>query len=266
MADTVFSAKIDEDVKAKFEAGAQATGTSQKEFFSRLVTFYETAQARESVSQVKEIEQLRHHLARVEEIYIGLVKGGQDQQEADANRINLAENDAMRTKAHVTELTEKLDSVIEQAKTGMDAVRAEAALIRETASKDVQDMKDALIRTQEAQQQSARLATLAEESATTAKVRCTELEGAAARAEGYRQDAELAKTELAQLRANTEREIANMRDVMAKMAERAEIEQEKAVLTVQRESMNEIGRLREELAQAREELSGVKAALEIATR
>jgi hypothetical protein len=46
LGDTVFSAKIDEGLKAKFEDMAQSAGTTQKDFFGRLISAYETARKR----------------------------------------------------------------------------------------------------------------------------------------------------------------------------------------------------------------------------
>ena len=61
-----------------------------KDFLAQMVTSYETNQTRESIGQVKELETLRHHLARVEEIYIGLVKIGQSPRVSGAQSAKLA--------------------------------------------------------------------------------------------------------------------------------------------------------------------------------
>jgi colicin import membrane protein len=265
MPDTVFSAKIDENVKARFEAGAQAAGTSQKEFFGRLVAFYETAQSRESLPQVKEIEQLRHHLARIEEIFVGLVKSSQDRQEADAGRIMASEDEAVRAKATVAELTERLASVIEQSGTEVDAVRSEAARVKEAAAREVQDARDSVARARESQQQSAKLAALAEEAAASAKARADDLEGLAGQAERYKQESEQARKELQVMAtrlddadAALKAQAAKADDDLQRAVERADVEKERAVLAAQRESITEIGALREALARTREENAELK--------
>ncbi len=56
-------------------------------------------------------------------------------------------------------------------------------------------------------------------------------------------------------------QVARMEDVLQRAAERAELEKEKAVLSTRSEAMAEIGRLREALAQAREEKAALKCRL-----
>ena len=56
-----------------------------------------------------------------------------------------------------------------------------------------------------------------------------------------------------------ERKDAQVQEALSRVAERADIDKERAVLAAQREAMDEIGRLREALALAREE----RAALEV---
>jgi len=179
MADTVFSTKVDETVKARFEGMAQAAGTTQKEFFSRLVAAHEAAQMRESTDNVKEMEQLRYHLARVEEIYLSLVRAARDQEEADADRVSRAEEEVKRAKVSALDSKEQADKAVREAGEELEAVRVEAALIREKSEKEVREMREALDRALESREQAAKLAALAEEAAAMAKTKATEMEALA---------------------------------------------------------------------------------------
>lgn len=87
-ADATFSVRIDSETKDKLADLVEQSGLTAKDFLSRLVTSYETSRAREAVAESKELENLRHHLDRVEEIYISIVKAAQDHREADAARID----------------------------------------------------------------------------------------------------------------------------------------------------------------------------------
>ncbi|WP_006522756.1 hypothetical protein [Desulfoscipio gibsoniae] len=98
-ADATFSVRVDIETKDKLAELVEQSRLTAKEFLSRLVTTYETTLARESMAESKELENLRHHLARIEEIYISIVKGAQDRQEADAIRIKQALDDAQQAKA-----------------------------------------------------------------------------------------------------------------------------------------------------------------------
>jgi chromosome segregation ATPase len=226
---------------------------------------------------VKEIEQLSHHLARVQEIFIGLVKESQNRQEADANMIARTEEEATRFKALAMDAQEQRQDITEQAGAQVEAAQADAALARETAAKEVRDAKEALVRARDAQEQSAKLAVLAEEAVAAAKAKAADLENLAEQAGQYKQEADQVRRESEDLTRRLEQaqeslrniqaeaktalsaQVAKMDDALQRAADRAEVEKEKAVLAAQREGMNETGVLREALAKAREE----KAALEV---
>ncbi|MCW2279506.1 hypothetical protein [Heliophilum fasciatum] len=73
MADVVFSTKVDESVKARFDA-LVPTNMTQKDFFQQLVTSFELAKVRETMPEQKQLDQLRYHVNRIEEIYIAYIK------------------------------------------------------------------------------------------------------------------------------------------------------------------------------------------------
>lgn len=239
MSDTVWSAKTDQDTKDRLRALAAGSGLTDKDFLVRMTDVYEASQARESMSieQAKDLRDLQHHLDRILEVYIHLTKTGQDRENAAATRVKELEDEIQATKAAVVD-----------AGTQVQAAKMEAAQVREAAEKDVRDIRDVLAQAREAQQQSAKLAVLAEEAAASAKARCAELEDLANQADEYRRDGERAREET-----------AKAKEAMLRANELAGIEREKAVLVAERKAMNEIGKLREDLAQAREE----KAALEV---
>lgn len=267
-----YSAKMNSETRDELKALIEESQLDAREFMARMVGIYKAGQTQTNLGHVKEIEALHHHVARIEEIYVNLVKDAADQKEADGIALRQATEEIARIKAAALDAQNEATARVEAAQTEATQVRQQAETdiqaMRgnvETAHKDVADIREALAQARDAQQQSARLAVLAEEAASAAKARSAELEALAARAEEYRQVAELARVEAAQAYAKAEKDIAEIRDSMAKAAERAEIEREKAVLFAQRESMNEIGKLREALAQTREELAQAKAALEIAS-
>lgn len=265
-----FSAKIDAEIKEKLNNMAEQSGMTMKDFLSRLVGSYETAQERESMGQVKEIENLRHHLARVEEIYVSIVKAAKDRQESDAERIAKAEAEAQMVKAEALDREKQAAMAIDSANERVHQADAEAALVREQANQEIAQLKEIVEREKEAREQSARLAALAEQAAAAAKTKAEQLADQASKADQYQkekeelekqldQTKELLKQTQVQAKNNLDREITQSKDLLERTKERAEVEKEKAVLLAQREFMEEIGRLRESHAQCREE----KAALEI---
>lgn len=295
MSDNNFSTKIDPEVKGKLLELIEQSNLTQKDFMTRLVQCYETSQARESLGQVKELDQLRHHVSRIEEIYISFVKGAQDRQEADAARIAQAEAEAQAAKAEAREREKMAAAAIDSANERVQQVEGQAALVREQADRELNEMREALAREMEAREQSARLATLAEQAASAAQIRAVELEEQAGKAVRYREErdelSQKCKTldekvnqlqalmDKVRTEAQKELEIQAQRfkeiidrlkeqhsDDLIRASERAEVEKEKAVLSAQKEFMQEISRLRELLAQCREEKAQLETQLAIMQR
>jgi len=271
------TAKIDPETRDKLAAMAEVAGMTAKDFIAHLVASYEANQARESVAETKEMGVLRHHLSRIEEIYISMVKSSKDRQDADAIRISQAEDDAIQAKAAVLEAKAEAERIVQDAREEIEKIKAEAALARENAQKEIQEAQEELERAREAQEQAARLAALADKAAAAAEQRAAQLESLAGQAEEYRQEAaqyrqerdELARRlkqleeELSRAREEAktalDAQIAKNEDALQRALERADVEKEKALLAVRREYMDEIGKLREAIATLREE----KADLEV---
>lgn len=271
MADPTFSSRISAETKDKLEGLIKDSGISNKEFMDRLVANYETNLSRESMAHVKELESLRHHLARVEEIYISIVKSAKDRQEADNKRITEAEEAAQHSKAQVLDIQTQATQDIENAEEQIKTAEAEATLIRETAQKETQSMREALNRAEESREQSARLAALAEKTATEAESKANKLQEQAEQSVQYRQELEQIRRERDQLESDLAKakeelqEEINLRDATAKSVreefegklkqalERAEFEKNKAVLEVQRKALEEMRELQDGLAKCREE-------------
>lgn len=288
MGATDFSSKMDPDVKERLLSHIEQSKMTNKDFMSRLVECYEANQARESLGQVKELEQLSHHLSRVQEIYISMVKATQDRQEADAARISKAETNAQAAKAEAHEREKMAAEAIDSANERVQQAEGRAALIREQADKELSEMKDSLAREKEAREQSARLASLAEQAASAAQEKAEALEEQAKKAEQFRQErdefaqnnktlenkvdqlqAQLEQTRMeaqkeldvqaGRVKEQIERLYEQHRDAMTRALEKAEVEKDKAVLLIQREFMKDIAGLRESLAQCREEKAKLEA-------
>jgi hypothetical protein len=84
------------------------------------------------------------------------------------------EEEATRFKALAMDAQEQRQDITEQAGAQVEAAQADAALARETAAKEVQEAKEALARARDAQEQSAKLAALAEEAAAAAKAKAAD--------------------------------------------------------------------------------------------
>lgn len=268
MSDVVWSAKADPELRDRLQTLVEGSGLTNKDFLARLVASYEATQGKEGMApaEQQEIQDLEYHLERIKQTYVHLLQTGKDKQEADAIRIAQAGEEATHAKAAALDARNDATAMVEAAQAAAarageqaEAAQAEVAQALEQARKEVADMQDALARARDAQQQSARLAVLAEEAATAAKTRCADLEGMASRAEEYQRDAERALAEAQKAGDALARMIEDARLDKERSSERAELDRERAVLAARQEAMTEIGALREALATARE----AKAELEI---
>jgi|GEM_PF-2816670 len=277
MADTTFSVRVDNETKDKLAELAEQSGLTAKDFLIRLVTTYESSQVRESMAESKELESLRHHLARVEEIYISLVKGAQDRQEFDAAKITQALEEAQQAKAQALDAQAQAEKVSREAGERINTAEAEAALAWENAHKEIQVMRETLARVEDAREQSSRLAALAEKAAADAEAKVESLKELAEESEAIRQELGKVKQEREQLERDLNKaqqelqDTVGLRDADVKAVgeewekrlqqalERAEFEKDKAVLDAQRQALAEMRELQDALAKCREE----KATLEI---
>ncbi|TEB04772.1 hypothetical protein Psch_03534 [Pelotomaculum schinkii] len=223
------------ETEAKYEELRQLSGLNKKEFLEMLLSNYESNKARESMGQVKELENLSHHLARIEETYVSLVKAGQDRDEAYADKIASLEQETLQSKAAALEAKEELQKVAKDAQVQVDAAKAEAALARETAAKEVQEAKEALSRSLDAQEKLAKLANLAEEAAATAKAKVSELEEKAGLVGQLEVTVEQLKAERDDLTGRLEK----TKEDYERQLERAKAEKENSLLKLENELRND---------------------------
>lgn len=75
MADTIFSVRIDEDIKSKFNELAKYLGINNKEFMEELISSYELHKVSEesTINVQSDINELQHITKRMIDIYINLV-------------------------------------------------------------------------------------------------------------------------------------------------------------------------------------------------
>lgn len=272
-----YAVKLDDDVRQNLQELIDASGKTAKDFITDLINLYVSQKNRESMGQIPELETLRHHVARIEEIYIATVKGAKDQAEANGIALKKAQEEAQMAKATAHEAEENAARAIKEAQDLADAARAQAALTREETEKELDEMHQTVVRERDAREQAVRLANLAEAAATAAKEKLAEIETLVEQAAEIREERDRLRQEREDLarqlaRANEEREreaqahesaIKAAKEELANQLraakERAEIEKDRAVLEAQRAAMEEIGKIREALALAREQ----KADLEV---
>lgn len=272
MAET-FSARINSETKNKLETLIEESGLTAKDFMDRLVVTYETSQSRESIAQIKELDNLRHHLARIEEIYISITKEAKDRQEVDDAKIKELQESTHEAKSQVLDMQKRVEQISQEAEEKTKTTEADAALARENAQKEVKNIQETLARAKESRDQSARLAALAEKSASEAEAKAARLQEMADRFEQLQtqlkateQERDQTNRDLSRLQEDLARAQATIQAVkeefdrkLTQALEKAEVDKERAVLAAQRKALDEMRELQEALVKCRDE----KATLEI---
>lgn len=251
-----------EDTKTEIEQLAADIKISQKELLEKMIATFKRSLVRESLEslgKVKELDLLKHYLTRIEETYVGLTKANLDLDAASSEKINRLEFDLAQAKAQVLDAQEKLNKANQDTKEQVDAVRAEAALTRENADKEIGRIKESLVSTKEAQEQASRLASLAEKAAAGAEEKAAMLEEMASLSEKYKGEAQRAVEELKALQhkldlltERTERSESDKRTAISASEEKGErIKELESLLETQK---NEVQRLAEEVKSLNREI------------
>ena len=268
-----YSLKIDIEQRDLLQKKISESEMTAGNFLSAMLTNYEAAQSRESLSDIREINQVKNHLARIEEIYIGLAKSRKDAEEShdhsvselkeqlEASKARLLDMQAT-TKAEVGAITKQLKELTE--KTAQENIKNMAELI---------DLKEQKERAEDSKRQAVKITALTEQHLTEAQEQITKLKDDAnlnsqrakqAIAELDQKTMELNTTaqELTSLKTQCEREIENSKRSLEDQQHHSELDKQKAIILVQqvslakRESLqDEIVRLRDQLATERERMA-----------
>ncbi|MHB1421332.1 MAG: hypothetical protein ACYCX4_17420 [Bacillota bacterium] len=277
-------------IKDKFDDLAQeAAADNNSDFLETLMEVYQKSQQRESLSHVKELEDLRHHIERIEEIFISNVKAAKDRQEKYDQIISQAQEESRAAKASAHEAADLAKIQRQEANEEIKVSREQA----ETAWLE-------LSKARERADSFERLANLAEAAAASADKRAADLECLAsqtvelgkeiemltrereeltrglslAKEDMERMRVELQKSQeghagvIARLKETAKENIGRQADIHAseisrikethqavieRLSEKGENEKERALLLAQRGYLDEINKLRDTLVDTRNE-------------
>ncbi len=274
-----YSVKIDveqRDLLLKKIAESEMTAGN---FLSAMLSNYEASQSRESLSDVRELNQLKNHLARIEEIYISLAKSRKDSEENN-------EQTTSDLKEQLKSMKARLVDVQASAKKEGEALRKELNDYKEEMGKEIEKYRSELSTAkeqkeiaEEGQRQAQKIATMTEQVLEQTNQQLAECKDKASldsqRADQAisqldivteqlfttRQEVSMLKTQLELQKENAIRSLKDQQN-------NSEIEKQKAILAAgqlsleKRESLqNEIVKLRDQLATERERFTQASLAL-----
>lgn len=264
--DAVFSTRIDQEIKAEFLQMAEAAGISQKDYFAQMVqiakqkTLEESDQGRPS----KNLSTLRHSLAQIEKMYVSIETQAQTQAQADEEKLVAAKEEIISLRARAHEM--------EEIYTEKDRrIREEIADVRAETNRRVEEVeginKTLSEKLQEAQEKGDTVRFL-QQALDDSKAKINAMEATAAAANKLKEEKEMLVKEKAEL----DRKLTEVKQEFKHSSQNWELEKnslnldmEKAVLATQREAMEQIGQLREALAEARERIAQLEMGLVKAT-
>ena len=268
-----YSVKIDieqRDLLQKKIAESEMTAGS---FLAAMLANYEAAQSRESLSDIRELNQLKNHLARIEEIYIGLAKSRKDAEENHDHNIADLKEQLRVIKAKLVDTQTTAKAEVEAITKQMKELTEKSAQENKKNMLELADLKEQKEMAEEGQRQAAKIASLTEQTLGQAQEQIAELKENAAfnsqRAEQAineldQKNIELntAVQELAALKNQLEKERENFKLSLEGQQHRSELDKQKAILLTQQASLakreslqDEIVRLRDQLATERERIA-----------
>ena len=261
-----YSLKIDAEQRDLLQKKIGESEMTAGNFLSAMLANYEATQSRESLSDVREINQVRNHLARIEEIYIGLAKSRKDIEESH-------DHSAVHLKGQLESVKAKLVDTQTASKVEVEAVTKQ---MKELTEKATQDNKKCLLElaelrkhketAEEGQRQAVKIATLTEQTLAQVQEQIPTLqENAAVQSERAEQSlAELNKKslelsiavqELTTLKIQLTRERDTSKRSLEEQQQRNELDKQKAILIAQQVSLTKRETLQDEIAILRDQLA-----------
>ncbi|MGG0939206.1 hypothetical protein ABHN11_24645 [Brevibacillus centrosporus] len=239
---------------------------SQKDLIDYFFALHRNQQLQDDGQAIPQLSDLKYHFARIEGIYTEFVKAARDRQIQASEEISDQKQQLEQAKIKQFELLTELDTVKKEAderiatiQADMDVVNAAAALTRENAAKDIEQMRVTLQQAMEAKEQANHLVSLAQEAAQSAKDRASQFEEKAEQADKLREERDVALQSIEGMQKDTqevrvafEQHKKNAAIEMERVKERAAVELERAVMAAEREHMETVKHLREALAEERE--------------
>ena len=279
-----YSAKVDIEVKEALIREIEGSGKTAGEFLASLLTTYEVSKSRESLVEIREINQLKNHLARIEEIYIAMAKSRQDGEER-------AERTANELLEQLKNMKGELVDTQAKAKEQVQAITDYANNVKEEAERQIDESKKSVLaafeardQAQAAQAQAEKITSMSEEASTQLKEQIITLKETALTAQQSlvvvqqqlveardtaqtdRQQTDVVVAEMKEQLSNSLAEIAALQARLTNERQQAELDRERAVLAAEREAVKERKALQDEIVKLRDSLAAEREARALAVK
>lgn len=267
MSETVnYSLKIDIEQRDLLQKKIAESEMTAGNFLGAMLANYEATQSRESLSDVREINQVKNHLARIEEIYIGLAKSRQDAEGSHDHSIAALKEQLVLAKAQLMDTQAASKAEVEAITKQMKELTEKAVQENRKNMVESADLKQQKEMAEEGQRQAVKIANLTEQTLRQVQDQVAEFKNKDAIS---RQRAEQAINKLDQttIELNTSRqELTILKNQLQKQTEtskrsledqhqRSELDRQKAILSAQQASLVKRESLQDEIVRLRDQLS-----------
>lgn len=268
-----YSVKIDAEQRDLLQKKITESDMTAGNFLATMLANYETVQGRESLSDVRELNQLQHHLARIEEIYISLGKSRKDTEDNHNHIVGELKEQLVATKAALVDTQAIAKTEVETITKQLKKLENELTKQREEHLNQLTEATNQKQLAEEGQRQAQKIANLTEQSLKQLQAQVNELQKIVKESKQQQQGIteELAKRtaelnlfhqEIVLLKSQLKTEKENFTRSLAEQQHHSEIDKQKTLLLAQqtalekRESLqDEIVTLRDQLAAERERIA-----------
>jgi len=265
-----YSLKIDAEQRDLLQKKIAASEMTAGNFLAAMLTNYEATQSRESLSDIRELNQVRNHLARIEEIYIGLAKSRKDVEEVHDHNIIALKEQLGALKAQLVDVQATAKSEVDTITKQMKDLTEKAAQATKKNMLELAELKEQKEIAEEGKRQAVKIANLTEQTLGQAQEQIAELTTstnfnqqkaveAINKLDQKNIELNTVVQELTTLKKRFEEKIENSKRSLTDQQHHSELDKQKAILVTQQASLakremlqDEIVRLRDQLATERE--------------
>ncbi|GMX64454.1 hypothetical protein Elgi_37230 [Paenibacillus elgii] len=249
-------------------------GAGQKEVMSYLLSLDKTQQARESGKDIPRLDDVRFHFSRIEGIFTEYVLTSRDREQMDAETIHQLtqtseqqklslydkklEIETLREELHNIEEKHEVDlkNQQENAEVERNQFKDEIALLKENQQKELDSLRELLVQTKEAKEQSDKLVRLTQEATESASQRLSDFIYKAEEYDKLKEELSIVQEKLALTKAALSEKEIELKNTF----DRINIEKDKGLFEIEKKYIEQISKLREELSLAREQYADLKIA------
>jgi len=261
-----YSLKIDAEQRDLLQKKIIESEMTAGNFLAAMLTNYEAARSRESLSDIKELNQMKNHLARIEEIYIGLAKSRKDIEEShDHSTTDLKEQLGV-VKAQLVDAQVVAKSEVEAITKQMKELTEKTTQETEKNMLELIELKKQKEMAEEGQRQAVKITNLTEQTLRQVQEQIAALKASVA---FNSQRAEQSINELKQktiesstraqelnaLKIQLERERETSKRSLKDQEQRSELNKQHAILVAQKASLDKREMLQDEIVRLRDQLA-----------